>query len=43
MEGNPVAQTMKTYSRILAVIAIPVMMSFPKVSEFSVLNLLEGK
>ncbi|KAL6126299.1 hypothetical protein ACLB2K_074350 [Fragaria x ananassa] len=30
MEGNPVAQTMKTYSRILAVIAIPVMMSFPK-------------
>ncbi|PRQ60185.1 putative membrane insertase OXA1/ALB3/YidC, membrane insertase YidC/Oxa1 [Rosa chinensis] len=30
LEGNPVAQTMKTYSRILAVIAIPVMMSFPK-------------
>ncbi|XP_061997481.1 mitochondrial inner membrane protein OXA1-like [Rosa rugosa] len=30
LEGNPVAQTMKTYSRILAVIAVPVMMSFPK-------------
>ncbi|XP_040372096.1 mitochondrial inner membrane protein OXA1-like [Rosa chinensis] len=30
LEGNPVAQTMKTYSRILTAIAIPVMMSFLK-------------
>lgn len=42
LEGNPVAKTMKTYSRILAVIAIPVMMSFPKVSEFSEFNVHGG-
>ncbi|XP_050385965.1 mitochondrial inner membrane protein OXA1-like [Argentina anserina] len=30
LAGNPVAKTMKTYSRILAVIAIPVMMGIPK-------------
>ncbi|KAM1019509.1 hypothetical protein ACFX13_041593 [Malus domestica] len=30
LEGNPIAQTMKNYSRILAAISIPVMMSFPK-------------
>ncbi|XP_034206074.1 uncharacterized protein LOC117620086 isoform X1 [Prunus dulcis] len=32
LEGNPIAQTMKNYSRILAAISVPVMMSFPKVS-----------
>lgn len=42
LEGNPVAKTMKTYSRILAIIAIPVMMSFPKVSEFSEFNVHGG-
>lgn len=31
MEGNPIAGTMKNFSRILAVVAVPVMMSFPKV------------
>ncbi|VVA27374.1 PREDICTED: mitochondrial inner membrane [Prunus dulcis] len=30
LEGNPIAQTMKNYSRILAAISVPVMMSFPK-------------
>ncbi|KAK4769110.1 hypothetical protein SAY86_027260 [Trapa natans] len=30
MEGNPIAVTMKNFSRILAVVAVPVMLSFPK-------------
>ncbi|OWM70387.1 mitochondrial inner membrane protein OXA1-like [Punica granatum] len=30
MEGNPIAGTMKRFSRIFAVLALPVMMSFPK-------------
>lgn len=38
LEGNPIAQTMKNYSRILAAISIPVMMSFPKVCEFTEFN-----
>lgn len=30
LEGNPVAGTMKYFSRILAVVAVPVMITFPK-------------
>ncbi|KAF9600381.1 hypothetical protein IFM89_008616 [Coptis chinensis] len=31
MEGNPMARTMKTFSRILGVLTVPFTMSFPKV------------
>jgi YidC/Oxa1 family membrane protein insertase len=32
MEGNPVAGTMKNFSRVLALLSVPFTMSFPKVN-----------
>lgn len=42
LEGNPVAGTMKYFSRILAVVAVPVMITFPKVYKVFIIVLERG-
>ncbi|KAF9602361.1 hypothetical protein IFM89_027035 [Coptis chinensis] len=41
MEGNPMAGTMKTFSRIIGVLTIPFTMSFPKITS-NIFSLMYG-
>jgi hypothetical protein len=42
MEGNPMGDTMKKFSRILAFVSVPLTMGFPKVNFLCWAFFLEG-